>query len=91
MNFLNAAIKGRILEFKNQQWNKFLTNLLQSSSKFWRISKAFNKKLNCIPTLKYNNNTLKIPWDDKVKYLGVMLDKKFLFNEHIHKIYSSEN
>ena len=44
------------------------------------------KKKLLLPQTNVIIGTKSVPWDDKVKYLGVMLDKKLLFNEHIKYI-----
>lgn len=42
------------------------------------------KRKHCfLPSSNITINGIIVPWETKVKYLGVMLDKKMLFNEHV--------
>lgn len=60
-----------------QQWR---TKINASKSEAMIVQPKFKRQKNYVPPVIMNNTV--IPYRDKIKYLGIMVDKKLTFDEH---------
>ena len=82
----NAIVKRmqKVLIHVNEYFTKWKIKI--NNEKTQAILFPFNKSPKRIPTIKMIINRTEIPLSNSIKYLGVTLDKKLTYKEHVGNI-----